>query len=69
MRPAHVGSVVGFCVGKSGRPDKPRPRIINDLSSFCRKCQVFTTEGTRGELESIRPTNGLEWRSRTEVMC
>jgi hypothetical protein len=69
MRPAVVGCIVGFHVAKSGRPDKAQPRIINDLSSFCRKCQVLTTEDTPGELESLRPTNGLEWRSRTEVMC
>jgi hypothetical protein len=60
MKPAIVGSLVGFAVGKSGRPDKPPRRVINDLSSLCRKCRVPATEETPGEIESLRPTGGLE---------
>ena len=62
MKQAIVGFAVGFPVGKSGRPDKLQPRVINGLSSFCRKCRVRTTEESLGELESRHSgsTDGLE---------
>jgi hypothetical protein len=55
MKPAIVGSLVGFFVGKSGQPDKPQRSVINDLSTLCRKCRVSTAEETPGEIESFRP--------------
>ena len=60
MKRAIVGFPVGFHVGKSGQPDKPQPRVINDLSSFCRKCRVPIAEDTPGEFESLQPMDGLE---------
>jgi len=60
MKPAIVGYVVGFPVGKSGQPDKPQRHVINDLSPLCRECRVPTTEETPGEIGSVRRTGGLE---------
>ena len=60
MKQAIVRFHVGFYVGKSSQPDKPQPRVINDLSSFCRKCRVFPTEESPGEFESLGPSGGLE---------
>jgi hypothetical protein len=60
MKPAIVGFIVGFPVGKSGQPDKRELYVINELSFVCRKCRIPTTEETPGELESRRLTGGLE---------
>ena len=53
MKPANVGFHVGFYVGKSGGPDKPRLCAISDLRPFCRKCQVSTTGESAGEFVQL----------------
>lgn len=60
MKWAIVGFPVGFDVGKSSQPDKPQPNVINDLSSFCRKCRVPTQERRPENLKHFGPKGGLE---------
>jgi hypothetical protein len=54
MKGAIVGCVVGFFVGKSGRPDKREPSAINNLGAFCRECRVSATGESPGGFDSLR---------------
>ena len=57
MKSRFVGCDVGFPVGKSGQPDKPRPCIINHLSQICRECRVSTAAESPGDSNSL-PSQG-----------
>jgi hypothetical protein len=50
---AFVGFLVGFFVGKYGRPDMRRPFADNNLDRICRVCRAFTAGERPGEFKAL----------------
>jgi len=62
MKPAIVGWLVGFLVGKSGLPDMSRPNGMCNLDPDCRECRVVIGEETLGGFQRVESLKSVQLR-------